>query len=115
VSAHEYGELSVTEHAFEIGLSFNGVPERLLVPFAAVKGFYHPSVPFGLQFEAQPKPAAMPGPVAVKPASPDAASPVPLPAPQPEPAAEAAEPAPQGEQRVVSRDAFRKTYRPPHS
>jgi uncharacterized protein len=27
------------------------VPERLSIPFAAIKGFYDPSVQFGLQFE----------------------------------------------------------------
>jgi hypothetical protein len=32
-------------------LSFGGVPERLSVPFAAVKGFFDPSVQFVLQFE----------------------------------------------------------------
>ncbi|MCX5516941.1 SspB family protein [Kaistia defluvii] len=48
---HQYWDLSVTEHAFEIGLSFKGVPERLLVPFTALKSFVDPSVQFGLQFE----------------------------------------------------------------
>ncbi len=32
-------------------LSFSGVPERLLVPFEAVTGFFDPSVQFGLKFE----------------------------------------------------------------
>jgi hypothetical protein len=41
----------VTESGFEVGVSFGGVPERLAVPFAAVKGFFDPSVQFGLQFE----------------------------------------------------------------
>ena len=36
-----------------VGLSFGGVPERLLVPFSAVKGFFDPSVQFGLQFDPQ--------------------------------------------------------------
>lgn len=48
---HQYWDLSVTEHAFEIGLSFKGVPERLLVPYTALKSFVDPSVQFGLQFE----------------------------------------------------------------
>ena len=52
VLQHQYWDLSVTEHAFEVGLSFNGVPERLLVPFMAVKSFVDPSVQFGLQFES---------------------------------------------------------------
>ncbi|MBN9019555.1 MAG: hypothetical protein J0H11_19245 [Rhizobiales bacterium] len=51
VLQHQYWDLSVSEHAFEVGLSFGGVPERLLVPFAAIKSFLDPSVQFGLQFE----------------------------------------------------------------
>lgn len=51
VLQHQFWDLAVTDHAFEVGLSFSGVPERLLVPFAAVKGFFDPSVQFGLQFE----------------------------------------------------------------
>jgi hypothetical protein len=51
VIQHQYWDLTVTEHAVEIGLSFNGVPERLLVPFSAIKAFVDPSVQFALQFE----------------------------------------------------------------
>jgi uncharacterized protein len=51
VLQHQFWDLSVSEHGFEVGLSFGGVPERLLVPFAAVKGFFDPSVQFGLQFD----------------------------------------------------------------
>ncbi len=51
VLQHQYWDLAVTEHSFEVGLSFGGIPERLLVPFEAVKGFFDPSVQFGLQFE----------------------------------------------------------------
>ncbi len=53
VLQHQFWDLNVTEHAFEVGLSFGGVPERLLVPFAAMKGFFDPSVQFGLQFESE--------------------------------------------------------------
>jgi len=51
VVQHQFWDLKVSEHSFEIGLSFDGVPERLLVPFNALKGFLDPSVQFGLQFE----------------------------------------------------------------
>ena len=51
VLQHQFWDLNLTEHAFEVGLSFGGVPERLLVPFTAIKGFFDPSVQFGLQFE----------------------------------------------------------------
>lgn len=51
VLQHQFWDLAVSDHAFEVGLSFGGVPERLLVPFAAVRGFFDPSVQFGLQFD----------------------------------------------------------------
>jgi len=52
VLQHQFWDLTANEHAFEVGLSFNGVPERLLVPFTAIKSFLDPSVQFGLQFES---------------------------------------------------------------
>jgi hypothetical protein len=51
VLQHQFWDLIVTEQGFEVGLSFGGVPERLAVPFAAIKQFADPSVQFGLQFE----------------------------------------------------------------
>jgi hypothetical protein len=48
---HQFWDLVVTEDRFEIGLSFGGIPERLVVPFSAIKSFFDPSVQFGLQFE----------------------------------------------------------------
>ncbi len=51
VLQHQFWDLGVTEHAFEVGLSFSGVPERLLVPFDALSGFFDPSVQFGLKFD----------------------------------------------------------------
>ncbi|MEP9352121.1 SspB family protein [Xanthobacter sp. KR7-65] len=51
VLQHQFWDLIVTETSFEVGLSFGGIPERLLVPFSALKGFFDPSVKFGLQFE----------------------------------------------------------------
>jgi hypothetical protein len=48
---HQFWDLTVTDEAFEVGLSFGGIPERLAVPFAAVTAFFDPSVQFGLQFE----------------------------------------------------------------
>ena len=48
---HQFWDLKVTDDAFEVGLSFGGAPEKLVVPFEAIKGFFDPSVQFGLQFE----------------------------------------------------------------
>ena len=52
VLQHQFWDLTVTEHAFEVGLSFKNVPERLYVPFDALMEFYDPSVQFGLKFES---------------------------------------------------------------
>jgi hypothetical protein len=51
VLQHQFWDLNVTDIAFEVGLSFSGIPERLYVPFNSIKGFFDPSVQFGLQFE----------------------------------------------------------------
>lgn len=51
VLQHQFWDLVVHDDHFEVGVSFNGIPERLTVPFAAIKGFFDPSVQFGLQFE----------------------------------------------------------------
>ena len=48
---HQFWDLSVSDDAFEVGLSFGGVPEKLTVPFESINGFFDPSVQFGLQFE----------------------------------------------------------------
>ena len=62
VLQHQFWDLSVTEHAFEVGLSFSGVSERLLVPFDALTGFFDPSVQFGLKFGEREEGAAEPTP-----------------------------------------------------
>jgi uncharacterized protein len=51
VLQHQFWDLTVHEDTFEVGLSFNGIPERLVVPFAAIKSFDDPSVQFSLHFE----------------------------------------------------------------
>lgn len=53
VLQHQFWDLSVHDDMFEVGLSFNGIPERLIVPLAAIKGFFDPSVQFGLQFAVE--------------------------------------------------------------
>jgi len=54
VMQHQFWDLHVTDTAFEIGLSFNGVPEHLVVPFKAISAFVDPHVNFGLKFHAVP-------------------------------------------------------------
>jgi hypothetical protein len=50
VLQYQFWDLTVSDDAFEVGLSFGGVPERLRVPFDAINGFFDPSVEFALQF-----------------------------------------------------------------
>src|ERR1700743_1134246 len=48
---HQFWDLVVLDDRFEVGLSFGGIPERLSVPFKAIKNFFAPSVKFGLTSE----------------------------------------------------------------
>ena len=109
VLQHQFWGLTVTEDRFEVELSFDNIPEKLIIPFDAVKGFLDPAVQFGLQFET----------VAQTPAPTENAKPKPkleeLPAPKPEakPKLEAVEKKPDSEKKadkpkVVSLDSFRK-------
>jgi hypothetical protein len=104
---HQFWDLSVSDTGFEVGLSFGGIPEKLVIPFEALKGFFDPSVQFGLQFEEvgtemeeaagdAKKPALAPAPVA------------PAPVPAATPAEGAAQPKPAPGAEVVSLDRFRK-------
>jgi hypothetical protein len=71
VLQHQFWDLKVNDERFEVGLSFGGVAERLLVPLDAIKVFADPSVQFTLQFEtltetaelveAEPEPQAKAG------------------------------------------------------
>jgi hypothetical protein len=130
VLQHQYWDLNVTEHTFEVGLSFSGIPERLLIPFDALTGFFDPSVQFGLKFdsqddEAEEAPEAAPAPQPARgtsepvelkqPRKPLPPAPVekPAAAPKAEQAEAPAEQASEGEAaagsaEVVSLDAFRK-------
>jgi uncharacterized protein len=99
---HQFWDLVVSEDRFEVGLSFGGIPERLVVPFAAIKSFFDPSVQFGLQFEPQ---EAAETPAAKLPAVAPSPS---LPATTAEPKAEE-EPQPGNDGATVVRfDRFRK-------
>lgn len=55
VLQHQFHDLVVTEDWFEVTLSFNQVPERLHVPFAAMTAFADPSVKMALQFTIDAK------------------------------------------------------------
>ncbi len=49
----QYWDLKVTDTGFEVGLSFADIPEKLEIPFSAVRGFYDPSVNFELEFDVR--------------------------------------------------------------
>jgi hypothetical protein len=124
VLQHQFWDLVVTDEGFEVGISFGGIAERLAVPFAAIKGFFDPSVQFGLRFEEIGEPAedaqekgstaasqhrsAERPPVEQKPTVPVLAA-VPAPA-NSEQAADAAEGQnqPPGSGEIVRLDRFRK-------
>ena len=53
VIQNRYWDLKVHDDWFEVGLSFNQMASRLVVPFAAITGFVDPAVNFALQFQAQ--------------------------------------------------------------
>lgn len=52
VLQNKFWDLEVTEEGFSVGLSFNQIPAKLDIPFAAITAFVDPAVDFGLQFQA---------------------------------------------------------------
>ena len=54
VLQHQYWGLEARETEFQVTLSFNKVPEKLVIPYAALTAFADPSVQFGLQFRVTP-------------------------------------------------------------
>ncbi len=104
VLQHQFWNLVVTDELFEVELSFDNIPEKLVVPFNAVKGFLDPSVQFGLQFEVvqadgQKDSAQKPSVEGKTPSEAEGESSV----------ADGAKPESEsGEAKVVSLDAFRK-------
>ena len=108
VLQYQFWGLVVEAERFEVTLSFNEVPEKLVVPFAAITAFADPAAKFGLQFQqetgAAPEEAsssatgtdAPPARVAARPAA-------------GEPPAEANRPAGEAaEAKVVTLDNFRR-------
>jgi hypothetical protein len=52
VLQNKFWDLTVEENLFSVGLSFNQVPAKLVIPFGAITAFVDPAVDFGLQFQA---------------------------------------------------------------
>jgi hypothetical protein len=120
VLQHQFWDLTVTEDAFEVGLAFGGVPERLAIPFAAVNGFRDPSVPFELQFRMFEEAATQTADPTLPPQGRGQVEPTGAPKRPTAPVPVSANPAPDGDQaqksaepsgqsgEVVSLDRFRK-------
>ena len=110
---HQFWDLVVHDDRFEVGLSFGGIPERLVVPFAAIKSFFDPSVQFGLQFETADAATDTAGDAVEPTAKNLPGSPAPsalaVPASQPAASEKTEEPAKSSEgAEVVRLDRFRK-------
>jgi hypothetical protein len=120
VIQHQYWDLEVSETGFEVTLSFADVSEKLAIPYAAVRGFYDPSVNFELEFDVRPgAAAAIPEPLHVVKDEPEAEIlEAPKPKAQPRQKADKADKAAKKSRdgavedkpsaSVVSLDAFRK-------
>ena len=52
VLQNKFWDLNVSDAGFSVGLSFNQMPSKLIVPFSAITAFVDPAVDFGLQFQA---------------------------------------------------------------
>jgi hypothetical protein len=105
VLQHQFWELKVAKDDFEVGLAFNGIPERLHIPFQAVKAFMDPSVQFGLQFAVDKEEARgtrADGAETAKPAAAQEPAPSTIAPDEPTPARE------EGSAEVVRFDRFRK-------
>ena len=92
VLQHQFYNLDVNDERFQVELTFDNIPEKLVIPFAAVKGFLDPAVQFGLQFEVVQTEDHVEE----------------LPTPQLESVAENTSDAEPDTPKVVSLDAFRK-------
>lgn len=116
VLQHQFWDLTVADESFDVGLSFGGVAERLHVPFDAIKGFFDPSVQFGLQFqtvsetegEAEKQDTRADAPQGLPAPSDPASPPDPTPKTQADAPAQADGKAQSGGGEVVRLDRFRK-------
>jgi len=110
VLQHQFWDLEVSENSFDVGLSFSDVPEKLHVPYSAIRGFYDPSVNFELEFDVENIDAVIADPQD----EPEAAETAALPASPRKKAKgddegeDGDEPTPNGGADVVSLDSFRK-------
>ena len=53
VVQHQFWDLHVDDVGFSLMLSFNNIPEKLVVPWDSLTAFADPSIKFGLQFHGK--------------------------------------------------------------
>lgn len=111
VLQNQFWDLKAGDTGFEVALSFDGISETLVIPYAALKGFFDPSVQFGLTFDAAKTEAAPPARSAtpLKPvAKPDDAGEAETDAAIEDEQDGSAAEGDKGGEKVVSLDSFRK-------
>lgn len=99
VLQNKYWDLKVRDDDFEVTLTFNKMPETIVIPYAAIRQFSDPSQGLGFKFQTATPPDTKTGTVPAKEA---------LPAP---PKTEPQEPSPAASEEpgtIVSLDKFRK-------
>ena len=52
VLQYQFYGLEITDNQFQVTLTFNNIPEKLVVPFSSITVFADPSVNFALQFQS---------------------------------------------------------------
>ncbi len=52
VLQHQFKDLNIHSDSFSVNLSFGGIPETIMVPFASLTNFVDPTSNFSLQFKA---------------------------------------------------------------
>ncbi len=62
VIQNRYWDLIVDGERFSVGLSFNQIPSKLVIPYAAITGFHDPAVNFDLRFQVAEEPGDGPEP-----------------------------------------------------
>ncbi|WP_375626097.1 MULTISPECIES: SspB family protein [unclassified Bartonella] len=58
VLQHQFRDLSVSETAFEVTLSFREITEKLVIPFTSIQVFYDPIAAFEAAFDLPSNPAS---------------------------------------------------------
>jgi uncharacterized protein len=102
VLQHQYWNLSVDDAGFSVTLRFAGRPERLVVPWTALRAFADPSADFAFRLQ-------QPSQEAEADAEPEATAPVETEAPAAEPPASPdARTTERGDHNVVDFGAFRR-------